>query len=65
MVRQQTELEERMREFEETGEDEQEVSEGIKRRLNDLDNAMERWEKENDGMMREMGARVSLHVVWS
>ena len=59
MVKQQSELEERMRGFDETSEDDGEVGEGTKQRLTELDQAVDRWERENEGMMRELGSRVS------
>ena len=58
MVKQQNELEERMRDFDEAG-DEGDVNEGIKKRLGELDSAVDRWERENDSMMRELGGRVN------
>jgi hypothetical protein len=60
ILRQQQELEERIRGFEdEEGEGEDQVGEETKARLQELDEAMRAWESQNEGMMRELGGKVS------
>jgi hypothetical protein len=58
ILKQQQELEERIRGFEDEGEDE--VGDETKERLRELDSAMKAWESQNEGMMRELGGKVSL-----
>jgi hypothetical protein len=57
ILKQQTELEERIRGFE-NDEDDEEVGEGTKQKLTELDEAMRTWENQNEGMMRELGGKV-------
>jgi hypothetical protein len=61
MVKQQSELEERMRDFDDVDSDAegQEVDEGLRKRLGELEKDVEQWERANDGMLRELGAKVS------
>ncbi len=61
ILKQQQELEEKIRGFEdEEGEGDEEVGEITKSRLRELDEAMQNWENQNEGMMRELGGKVSL-----
>jgi flagellar biosynthesis/type III secretory pathway chaperone len=62
ILKQQQELEERIRSFEEEEQDDH-VGEGTKTKLRDLDDAMRMWESQNEDMMRELGGKVSL--LWS
>jgi len=57
ILKQQQELEERIRGFED--DDSEEVVEGTRERLKELDDAMRAWESQNEGMMRELGGKVS------
>lgn len=64
ILKQQQELEERIRGFEEgEGEDEDEIGEETRKKLEDLDSAMRLWEDQNEGMMRSMGVKVCTHWV--
>jgi len=59
ILKQQQELEERIRGFEEDEEEgEEEVGESTKSKLKELDSAMRSWENQNEGMMRELGGKV-------
>jgi hypothetical protein len=62
ILKQQQELEERIKDFEEEGEDD--VGDEAKSRLRDLDNAMKTWEDRNEGMLRELGAKVRTLMTW-
>ena len=63
ILRQQQELEERVKGFEsEEAEGDEEVGESTKDKFRDLDGAMKRWEDHNDGMMRELGGKVRLSI---
>lgn len=55
ILKQQQELEERIRGFEE---DEEEVGDETRERLRELEGAMSAWESQNEGMMRELGGKV-------
>jgi hypothetical protein len=55
ILKQQTELEERIRGFDV---DDDEVGESTKRKLSELDEAMRTWESQNEGMVRELGGKV-------
>jgi lipase chaperone LimK len=57
ILKQQQELEERIRGFEQ---DDGEVGEETTERLKELDEAMRTWEGQNEGMMRELGGKVGL-----
>lgn len=57
ILRQQQELNERMRDLEDEGDDE--LDDATKRRLRDLELAVGRWEKDNDDTLREIGGKVS------
>jgi hypothetical protein len=57
ILKQQQELEERIRGFEQ---DDGEVGEETTERLKVLDEAMRTWEGQNEGMMRELGGKVGL-----
>jgi len=60
ILKQQQELEERIQGFEEEEEEgEEEVGETTKSKLKELDDAMRSWESQNEGMMRELGGKVS------
>lgn len=59
ILKQQQELEERIRTFAEAGEEDEEIDEETKSKLQDLDEAMDEWENQNEGMMRELGGKVS------
>jgi hypothetical protein len=61
ILKQQQELEERIKDFEEEGEDD--VGDEARSRLRDLDNAMKTWEDQNEGMLRELGAKVSTLMI--
>ena len=56
ILKQQQELEERIKGFED--DDTEEVGEGTKEKLRELDEAMRAWESQNEGMMRELGGKV-------
>jgi hypothetical protein len=56
ILKQQQELEERIRDFEE--DDDEEVGQGTKTKLKELDDAMRMWESQNEDMMRELGGKV-------
>lgn len=58
ILKQQQELEERIRDFEE-GEELDSLDRDSKGRLKELDEAMRAWEAQNDEMMRELGGKVS------
>jgi hypothetical protein len=58
ILKQQQELEERIKAFEDEDEGEEEVGEETKSKLKDLDDAMKGWEHQNEGMMRELGGKV-------
>jgi len=64
ILKQQQELEERIRGFEEEGEGDELGEEG-RERLKELDEAMKVWENQNEGMMRELGGKVSRRGVAS
>lgn len=57
ILKQQQELEERIKGFE--AEEEEEVGEETQSRLKDLDADMRSWEEQNEDMMRGLGAKVS------
>ena len=56
ILKQQQELEERIRGFEE--DDEEEVGFETKDKLRELDEAMRSWEDQNEIMMRDLGGKV-------
>ena len=56
ILKQQQELEERIRDFEE--DDDEEVGQGTKTKLKELDDAMRMWESQNEDKMRELGGKV-------
>lgn len=58
ILKQQQELEERIRGFEE--DEDEEIGQGTKTKLKDLDDAMRAWESQNEDMMRELGGKVGL-----
>jgi hypothetical protein len=58
ILKQQQELEERIRGFEDAEDEGDEVGEDGKERLRELDEAMKVWENQNEGMMRELGGKV-------
>lgn len=58
LLKQQQELEERIKSFQEEDSEEELGMEG-RRRLRELDAAMLAWESQNEGMMRELGGKVS------
>jgi hypothetical protein len=60
ILKQQQELEERIRDFEE--DDDEEVGQGTKTKLKELDDAMRMWESQNEDMMRELGGKVGPHL---
>ena len=60
ILKQQQELEERIRGLEE--DDLHEVGEATKERLVELDDAMRAWENQNEGMMRELGSKVGHEI---
>lgn len=63
ILKQQQELEERIRDFEE--DDDEEVGHSTKTKLKELDDAMRMWESQNEDMMRELGGKVrSCHVTY-
>lgn len=57
ILKQQQELEERIKDFE--GEEDEEVGEETQSKLKDLDADMRSWEEQNEDMMRELGSKVS------
>lgn len=57
IIRQQQELNDRMRDLD--GEEEEELDESTKRRLRDLEMAVGRWEMDNEDTLREISAKVS------
>ena len=57
ILKQQQELEERIKGFE--AEEEEEVGEETQSRLKDLDADMRSWEEQNEDMMRGLGTKVS------
>lgn len=57
ILRQQQELNERMKDLDDEGDEE--LDEGTKRRLRDLEMAVGRWEKDNDDTLREISGKVS------
>lgn len=59
ILKQQQELEERIRGFEE--DDEDELGDETRERLRELDDAMRAWESQNEEMMRELGGKVGNH----
>jgi hypothetical protein len=59
ILKQQQELEERIRGFEE--EQDEEVGDDTKAKLKELDDAMRMWESQNEDMMRELGGKVCSH----
>jgi len=61
ILKQQQELEERIRGFEEDGKDE--VGEGTQDKLHELDDAMRAWESQNEGMIRELGGKVGFALL--
>lgn len=61
ILKQQQELEERIRGFEEDGKDE--VGEGTQDTLHELDDAMRAWESQNEGMIRELGGKVGFALL--
>jgi hypothetical protein len=68
MVKQQSELEDRMRDFEDMDMDDEPdrqgegVDEALRKKLEGLEKEVEKWERANDGMLRELGAKVSWHI---
>lgn len=64
ILKQQQELEERIKDFEADADDgEDEVGEATRSKLQELDNAMREWETQNEGMRRELGGKVSRSIV--
>ncbi|WWD10289.1 hypothetical protein V865_008424 [Kwoniella europaea PYCC6329] len=60
ILKQQQDLEERIREFEDADEsDEEEIREDTRERLRELDQAMRMWENQNEHMMRGLGGKSS------
>lgn len=59
ILKQQQELEERIRDFEEN-DDGDDIGDDTKGRLRELDDAMRAWEMQNEGMMRELGGKVNI-----
>lgn len=57
ILKQQQELEERIRGFDD--QDEGEVGEATKSKLKQLDADMRSWEEQNEEMVRDLGAKVS------
>lgn len=62
ILKQQQELEDRIREFEHDQEDD-DVNLDTKGRLEELDEAMRSWEIQNEEMMRELGGKVCTRSV--
>lgn len=60
ILRQQQELEERIRAFEGEGIEGDAIAEETKEKLRELDEAMKAWENQNEDMMRELGGKVRL-----
>lgn len=60
ILRQQQELEERIRDFEGEGIEGDAIAEETKEKLRELDEAMKAWENQNEDMMRELGGKVRL-----
>lgn len=58
ILRQQQELEERIRDFKDEGIEEDAIGEETKDKLRELDEAMKAWENQNEDMMRELGGKV-------
>lgn len=58
ILRQQQELEERIRDFKDEGMEEDAIGEETKDKLRELDEAMKAWENQNEDMMRELGGKV-------
>ena len=58
ILKQQQELEERIKAFEDEDEGAEEVGEETKSKLKALDEAMKGWEDQNEGMMRDLAGRV-------
>jgi hypothetical protein len=56
ILKQQQELEERIRGFEE--DEDEEIGQGTKTKLKELDDAMRAWESQNEDMMKELGGKV-------
>ncbi|ORX39731.1 hypothetical protein BD324DRAFT_606985 [Kockovaella imperatae] len=58
ILKQQQELEERIKGFDEDDGIDEEVGEDTKVKLKDLDEAMRQWEAQNEDMMRELGGKM-------
>lgn len=58
ILKQQQELEERIREFQDSPEDS--LGDDAKAKLKELDAAMQIWEGQNEEMLRELGGKVSI-----
>lgn len=56
ILRQQQELTDRMQDLDKDGEEE--LNDGTKRRLRDLELAVGRWERDNDETLREISGKV-------
>ena len=59
ILKQQQELEERIKGFDEDDDVDEDVGEATKFKLRELDDAMKQWETQNEDMMRELGGKVS------
>lgn len=65
ILKQQQELEERIRGFEDEEMEGDAIREETKDKLRELDEAMKSWENQNEDMMKELGGKVRfLLILW-